>query len=130
MNAVQALTSKQAYKTVVTQDQFAVIVDEPVALGGQNLGMTPKDLLAAALASCTSITLRMYIDRKGWEVGDIRVRVSLDRDEAAQKEVFNRVIEFDHPLEEAVAKRILAIADKCPIHKILEQSNSIATTLA
>ncbi len=127
MDSIQALTSKQAYKTLVTKDQHAIIVDEPISLGGQDLGMTPKDLLAGALAACTSITIRMYIDRKGWELGDIRVRVVLEKDPELQKEVFKRVIEFDKPLEEEIQQKVLMIADKCPVHKILEQSSVIVT---
>lgn len=127
MDSIQALTSKQAYKTLVTKDQHAIIVDEPISLGGQDLGMTPKDLLAGALAACTSITIRMYIDRKGWELGDIRVRVVLEKDPELQKEVFKRVIEFDKPLEEEMQQKVLMIADKCPVHKILEQSSVIVT---
>ncbi|MBW3520455.1 OsmC family protein [Flavobacterium sp. NKUCC04_CG] len=129
MNEILALTSKQAYKTIVTKDQHAIIVDEPVNLGGQDLGMTPKDLLAGALASCTSITIRMYIDRKGWDLGDIRVRVSLEKDAELQKDVFKRVLEFDQPLEADMQKKVLMIADKCPVHKMLEQSSVIATKI-
>ncbi|MCP1996523.1 OsmC family protein [Flavobacterium sp. HSC-61S13] len=129
MNEIQSLTSTQTYKTIITKDQHAIIVDEPVSLGGQDLGMSPKDLLAGALASCTSITIRMYVDRKGWEVGDIRVRVTSEKDEALQKQVFKRTIEFGVELEEAYRSRILTIADKCPVHKILEQSSAIETSL-
>lgn len=129
MSEIQAITSKQKYKTVVTKDQHAIIVDEPIEMAGQDLGMSPKDLLAGALASCTSITIRMYVDRKGWEVGDIRVRVTSEKDEVLQKQVFKRTIEFDVELEEAHRRRILTIADKCPIHKILEQSSAIETSL-
>lgn len=129
MSEIQAITSKQKYKTVVTKDQHAIIVDEPIEMAGQDLGMSPKDLLAGALASCTSITIRMYVDRKGWEVGDIRVRVTSEKDEALQKQVFKRTIEFGVELEEAYRSRILTIADKCPIHKILEQSSAIETSL-
>lgn len=129
MNEILALTSKQAYKTIVTKDQHAIIVDEPVNLGGQDLGMTPKDLLAGALASCTSITIRIYIDRKGWDLGDIRVRVSLEKDAELQKDVFKRVLEFDQPLEADMQKKVLMIADKCPVHKMLEQSSVIATKI-
>lgn len=129
MNEIQALTSAQAYKTIITKDQHAIIVDEPVNLGGQDLGMTPKDLLAGALASCTSITIRMYVNRKGWELGDIRVRVAVEKDETGQKDVFKRLIEFDKPLEAEIQQKILIIADKCPVHKILEQSSVIATKI-
>jgi uncharacterized OsmC-like protein/pimeloyl-ACP methyl ester carboxylesterase len=101
-------------------------IDEPLELKGLDTGPTPVELLSAALGGCTSITLRMYADRKGWDVDGISVLIRQQRVEGVGTR-FTRSIELDGALDEAQRKRMLEIADKCPVHKILEGDVEIIT---
>lgn len=137
-NFAVAIT-KDSYTTQVSTPDHMGLTDEPVELGGQNKGPSPYELLMGALASCTSITLRMYINRKGWDVQRIRVRVNYSRDykkdcescsSANRKiDVFERIIDLEGDLDEVKRARILEIANKCPVHVTLEQNAQINTKL-
>ncbi len=115
------------------------LTDEPIEFGGQNKGPSPYDLLMGALASCTSITLRMYINRKGWDVQRIRVRVNYSRDYEADCEssssvkkkidVFERIINIEGNLDDTKRARILEIANKCPVHQTLEGKAKIKSRI-
>ena len=93
------------------------------------MGFSPKELLAAALAACTSATVRMYADRKEWELQEVKIEVALERDDAANKTVINRKIQFVGDLSEDQKKRLLAVANACPVHKILSNPVEINTTI-
>lgn|SRR5690606_11623756 len=129
MDKVTAITKKEQFKTIVTSATNSLIVDEPVDLGGQDLGFSPQELLAAALASCTSITLRMYANHKKWDVEDIKVDVSLEIDSKEKHTVFQREIFVSGRLDEAQRGRMLSIADACPLHKILMNTVTIHSDL-
>lgn len=106
------------------------VADEPVENGGLNLGPTPHDLVAAGLAACTTMTLRLYSKRKGWALGAVHVAVSHRRDpQATPADHFTRRITLAGALDEAQRTRLLEIADKCPIHKLLTSGVSIETVL-
>ncbi len=127
---VSAVTSKEAYLTTVTTRNHTILVDEPTEKGGKDLAPKPDELLAAALASCTAITLKMYLDRKNWEVGDITVDVEIDRDEKLTESIFTRTIKFSNAnLEADQQKRINFIANACPVHKMLMNQIKIETHL-
>ncbi len=123
----KATTGIEKYKTTIEARSHSYVADEPFDENGQDLGMKPTEMLAGALASCTSITLRMYADRKGWETGEIAVSVKLVRDTAAGKTSFSRLISFQNELEGAQKDRLLSIANACPVHKILSGSIEIDT---
>lgn len=128
MNSVKAAINKQHYKTEIVTASNSLISDEPLENGGDNLGFSPVELLAASLAACTSITLRMYADRKGWSLEKIDVDVKVERDEEKNITGINRTIQFSPALDADSTKRLLAIADKCPIHKILSNKIIITTS--
>jgi putative redox protein len=106
-----------------------VIADEPVEKGGKDTGFSPKELLAAALAACTSATVRMYADRKQWPLSEVTIDVALEQDEKASKTVINRKINFIGNLNDEQRKRLLAVANACPVHKILSNPIEINTTM-
>jgi len=126
MTKVVANTAQIPYRTSVQAGDKQIIVDEPSALGGGDLGFQPTELLAAALASCTSITLRMYANRKAWNIQQIQVEVTLDRSDPVAS-VFERKIEILGDLDEQQYTRILAIANACPVHKILAGNIRVET---
>ncbi|WP_374329522.1 OsmC family protein [Soonwooa sp.] len=123
---VTATIGTELYLTKVTTGNHEFIVDEPIDKGGKDLAPKPTELLAASLASCTAITLKMYAERKTWDVGEIFVDVTLVDSDDKTKTTLNRNIRFsktDIPQDQM--RRFQHIANACPVHKILEGSITI-----
>lgn len=121
---------REKYKmTIVSSSGNTLIADEPLHLGGKNSGFSPFELLASALGTCTSATLRMYADRKGWDLEEVITQVSFERDDKADKATFIRHIAFSGNLDQEQCSRLLEIAEKCPVHRTLEGQISIETIL-
>jgi uncharacterized OsmC-like protein/alpha/beta superfamily hydrolase len=118
---------------------FHALADEPLAYGGTNRGMSPYQFLSAGLGACTSMTIRMYARRKKWPLEHVEVDVTHDKVHAQDCETceasankidqFTRVIRLRGALDEDQRARLLAIADKCPVHRTLETANHIETRL-
>ena len=111
------------------------LADEPVAYGGTNKGMSPYGFLSSGLGACTSMTVRMYARRKGWPLDHVRVDVCHDKVHAqdadaangAKADRFTRVIYLEGDLDADQRARLLEIADRCPVHRTLEQTSQIVT---
>jgi putative redox protein len=111
--------------------------DEPPAVGGDNRGPTPYGLLLAGLGACTSMTLRLYADRKGWPLERVTVRLKHDKIHAQDCESCEttegridhiaRELTMEGPLDADQRRRLLEIADKCPVHKTLHSEVVIET---
>jgi putative redox protein len=101
--------------------------DEPTSQGGGDTGPSPTGLLLAGLAACTSTTLRMYAERKGWALGRIHVDLKLWR---ADAERIERTIRFEAALPPEQVARLLEIAEKTPVTKMLKSGVAIATRVA
>lgn len=101
--------------------------DEPLGSGGTDTGPAPYELLVAALIACTSLTARMYANRKGWELGRIEVKGHFIRD-ADGTERIERHIKFGTPLTAEQAARVAEIMEKTPVTKTLKRSMAITTT--
>lgn len=129
MAKVSSSIKSERYKVEIKSPSGNVVIaDEPVDKGGKDSGFSPKELLAAALAACTSATVRMYADRKQWPLDEVKIDVDLERDEASNKTVINRNIRFMGSLDDDQRKRLLAVANACPVHKILSNPIEINTT--
>lgn len=124
---VKASLGKTKYYTEVTAGDNQIITDEPIDKGGQNKGFNPLEILATSLASCTAATLRMYIERKEWDVENINVEVELENFPLTKRAVFKRDITFEGVLDDEQLKRLHTIADACPVHKILTNDIEILT---
>ena len=128
-----------ALRTEVTANAHALVADEPVSAGGAESGPTPYDYLLAALGSCTTITLRMYADRKGWPLESVTVRLSHQKVHAgdcAECETkdgrIDRIgldIELEGPLDKPQRQRLLEIAERCPVHRTLESGVRMEASL-
>jgi putative redox protein len=127
-----------AHVTVISEFHFAqqavsghhrVTADEPVERGGSDTGLSPTELLLASLGACTSITLRMYAGRKGWELGKITVGLRYTAGEE-QKAHIDRRLSFSKPLSAEQTQRLLEIAGKTPITRTLQAGVTIDTSIA
>ncbi len=114
-----------------------LLADEPLAYGGTNRGLTPYGLLSAGLGACTSMTIRMYARRKGWRLEHVSVDVSHDKVHAQDADTgvgdkidtWRRRITLRGPLDDTQRRKLLEIADKCPVHRTLERSSTVLTEL-
>ncbi|MET3113552.1 putative redox protein [Pedobacter sp. CG_S7] len=120
---------KSNYKTKVYAGGHFIYADEPTEMGGTDEGMAPGALLLASLGSCTAITMRMYADRKKYKLDGIKIELAFANEIQIEKSTkITRNIEFIGELTEEEKARLLVIADKCPIHKILSNPIKIETT--
>ncbi len=132
-------TGREHYYTEVVASGHRLTVDEPESVGGTDRGGTPYDLLLGALGSCTSITLRMYADRKSWPLEEIVVRLSHAKIHASHCETcetaegkvdrIEREIELIGDLSGEQRARLLEIADRCPVHRTLHSEILVETRL-
>ena len=109
--------------------QHHLTADEPLNAGGTDTGPAPYELLLASLAACTSLTLRLYADRKGWDLGEIRVDARFLRDEDGLERI-ERQVWLSEPLPQDRKDRLADICEKTPVTKTLKRSLAISTSLA
>ncbi|MFD0941357.1 OsmC family protein [Pedobacter boryungensis] len=128
MIAIKASIGTEPYKIEIKSPTGNVVIaDEPLEKGGQDKGFSPKELLASSLGACTCATVRMYAERKTWEIEKINVNVELVEEEGQTK--FIRQIELVGDLDDAQRTRLLNVANACPIHKILTHTIVVDTVL-
>ncbi|MFC1821803.1 alpha/beta fold hydrolase [Thermodesulfobacteriota bacterium] len=138
-NRIMVQTGKTGYQTEIIANEHRLIADEPIAVGGGNTGPTPYDYLVAGLGACTSMTIRMYADRKKWPLEAIVVRLRHKKIhsgdcqdcniEGAKIDHIEREIELLGSLEEKQRARLLEIADRCPVHRTLKSEMIIDSRL-
>ena len=144
---VVAETTQGKFLNHVVAGRHRFLTDEPEAVGGFDAAPGPYDFLATALGGCTSMTLRMYADRKDLPLDRVTVEVSHDKvhaDDAASDtadpadgapprggkiDQFTRVLRIEGDLDDAERASLLRIADRCPVHRTLEQASRIVTRL-
>ena len=100
--------------------QHRLTADEPEGSGGDDMGPSPQELLAASLASCTAVTIEMYAKRKGWNVGDLAVDVDYEPAQRGSPTKFKMTLSMPKELPEDQRERLMQIAAKCPVHRTLE----------
>jgi uncharacterized OsmC-like protein len=121
------------YVQNVKASNHAFLADEPLEMKGQDRGPAPYDLLLASLGACTSMTLRLYADQKGWPLEKVSVALTHRKEPGeggVKKDIITRAISLEGPLDDAQRQRLLEIANKCPVHRTLENSPQIESTLA
>ena len=132
-------TGRTGYMTEALVNGHRLIVDEPVEVGGTNKGPSPYDYLLTALGACTSITLRMFADRKDWLLESVAVRLKHEKIHAedcrdcetktGKIDRIERELELVGPLDDEQRQRLLEIADKCPVHRTLHSEIKVTTKL-
>ncbi len=129
MATITARIGRTPYETHLWTDSQVVVVDEPVDVGGQDRGMRPGELLAGSLASCTIITLRMYADRKVWPLDSVVAHVDYTSDPVAKRSRFTIRLILNGDLSDEQRARLLEMADRCPLHRALQNPIDFETTL-
>lgn len=136
-------TGDGKFQNMVQIGSHRFFADEPIAYGGTATGPSPYDLVAAGLAACTAMTLRMYVERKGWELGTVSVEVrhakihasdcaDCDDEHKARNgkiDRFERIISVDGGVPAEIAEKLEEIANKCPVHRTLESTSHVVTTV-
>jgi putative redox protein len=119
--------SAAGYAQKIRAGRHEWTADESKDHGGTNSGPNPYSLLLGALGACTSITLRMYAERKGWELGEVRVDLNLFKEGEADR--IERQISFSAPLSEEQLARLAEVAAKTPVTKTIRQGAAIQTSV-
>ena len=97
-----------------------LLSDEPKNHGGEDAGPSPQELLAASLASCTAVTIEMYAQRKGWDLGEVVVDVDYEPAQRGSPTSFAMTVRLPKELPEEQRRKVMQIAAKCPVHRTLE----------
>jgi len=127
--SVNAEIGREHYKVSVSAGNNTLIGDEPLEKGGQDKGFSPFELLLSSLGACTSATVRMYADRKEINLESVKVHLEVERDEEKNTTLITRDIELIGKLTEEEKQRLLSIANKCPVHKLLTSQIHIDSKL-
>ena len=133
-------TGEGAFHQRISAGAHEWAADEPVDLGGTDRGPNPYDLLLAALGACTSMTLRMYAKHKKWPLEGVAVTLRHEKihakdcadceTKAGKVDRIEREIALKGPLDDAQRKRLLEIAERCPVHRTLMEEKKIVSRLA
>ena len=114
------LVRREGFANEIALRQHTVVADEPAEAGGTDLGPKPTELLAAALAGCTAITIELYAGRKEWDLGRVEVDVALGEASDGKGPRFEVSIRVPEPLDDDQRERIETIAGKCPVARLLQ----------
>ncbi|HUF04469.1 MAG TPA: bifunctional alpha/beta hydrolase/OsmC family protein [Aridibacter sp.] len=138
-HTVAYLAKADKFTTHVMADKHRFIADEPEGFGGDDLGPSPYQLISSGLAACTVMTLRLYADRKGWDLQEVFCHIRHEKvhledcvdcdNPKARIDKFTRELELIGDLDDGQKTRMMEIADKCPVHKTLEGIANIETRL-
>jgi len=128
IESATAFIGHTQYQTIVNSGGHGLITDEPLKANGSNTGMNPFSLLLASLASCTAITLRMYIDRKMWPIEEIKADIEMYKTSSGTR--IETKLSFKGEVNDEQRDRLLKIANACPVHKILIGNIDINTNIS
>ncbi|MBT8253840.1 MAG: OsmC family protein [Flavobacteriaceae bacterium] len=136
---VASLETVDGFTTQMKVGNHSMTADEPTSYGGNDFGPSPYELVSAGLAACTAMTIRMYVKHKGWDLQNVEVHISHSKthmedcvdcdNKNARIDTFERSIKLTGQLNDDQKKRILKIANKCPVHKTLHSEVQVITNL-
>jgi putative redox protein len=127
MQQVKAVIGRDHYKTILYSDTNSQLADEPLSVGGTDMGFSPDELMASSLAACTAITVRMYADRKKMDLDQVEVNVSVEWNNDTAQTNMIKTIRFVGNITDEEKERLIVIAGKCPTHKMLSNPVTITT---
>lgn len=128
-NIIVSETGQGKYQVEARVGDATLVIDEPVDVGGLGAGPNPYNLLAAALGACTTMTVRLYADRKKWPLTHVETAVRHTRASVAARDSFALEIRLEGALEETQRARLLEIAEKCPVHLTMARGSEVSATL-
>jgi putative redox protein len=126
---IVAETGLGKYQVEARVGGAAFLIDEPVDAGGLGSGPNPYDLLSSALGACTTMTIRLYAQRKGWPLERVRLTVKHGRADLQARDVFEMGITLEGPLDDAQRARLMEIAERCPVHLTLVRGSEVHNSL-
>ncbi len=109
------------------EGRHKLLVDEPIEAGGMDTGPAPTRLVAAGLAGCVAVTMEMYAERKGWDIGAVEVEVDVEYEKFVPVR-FDVGLRLPATLDDEQRQRLLTIAAKCPVHKILAGETKVVVS--
>jgi putative redox protein len=127
MTPIRVSSTSLNYQQQIEVDGFQFFADEPTEIGGDNTGPTPTDYVLAGLGSCKAITVKMYANRKGWDLQQVSVEIEQETIDRQPQIVVK--LRLDGDLSAEQLERLRAIADKCPVHRLLTSEIKILTEL-
>jgi putative redox protein len=134
LSVTVAETGTGLYAQRVVAGQHVLSADEPESMGGKDIGPSPYEYVLAGLGACTSISLRMYIERHNWDVKGIVIELAhekvLAQDGKSSVDHFTKVIHLKGDLTDAQRLRLLEIAEKCPVNLTLRRASVVESKLA
>jgi len=128
-NIVVSETGAGKYQVEAKVGDATLVIDEPVEVGGLGTGPNPYNLLAAALGACTTMTIRLYANRKGWPLAHVETAVRHTRASVAARDSFALEIRLEGALDAQQRARLMEIAEKCPVHLTMARGSDVSATL-
>ncbi len=131
MHTLSASIGRDHYKTLLTAGRHHILADEPLDEGGTDLGLAPYQFVLAGLAACKVMTVRFYADRENWPLERVDANLVMDVQREGSKTIvdINAQLQFTGNLSSEQKQKLLIIADKCPVHKLLLGQISITSVL-
>lgn len=136
---VEVQTGENGYTTEIMAYGHPITADEPESAGGNDLGASPYGLLLSSLGACTGITLKMYANRKNWELEEVLIHLSHDKiyaedcreceTETGKIDKIERKIKLKGKLDDKQKQRLMEIADRCPVHRTLHSEILVKTSM-
>ena len=128
----KTILTNRNYLAEAKMRQHVAVIDEPTDIGGNDNGPTPVEYLLTAIGSCIAITLRMYAEHKGWDLGTITVNVSQKTELTIKGTIkyLTEDISFEKDITEDQRKRLLNIAGKCPVAKMVKNETIIESKIS
>jgi putative redox protein len=124
-----AETGLGKYQVEARMGEATLVMDEPLSVGGMGSGPNPYELISAAVGACTTMTIRLYANRKGWPLARVRTAVRHTRASLEKNDKFELDITLEGALDQEQRARLMEIAERCPVHLTLARGSEVTAKL-